>query len=135
DRHKDKPFMLYLAFNAVHLPPHATKKYLDRFPKLEGQRKIYAAQLSALDDAVGEVLAKLRAEKLEENTLIFFISDNGGPPANGSNNGIFRGTKGTVWECGVRVPFFVQWKCKLPAGAVREAVVASIDIFPTALAA
>jgi arylsulfatase A-like enzyme len=137
DRHGagKEPFLLYLAFNAVHMPAHATQKYLDRFPNLEGKRKTYAAQLSALDDAVGQVLARLREQKQEENTLIFFISDNGGPIPNGSNNGIFRGTKGTVFEGGIRVPFFAQWKGKIPAGQTREDLVCSIDLFPTALAA
>jgi arylsulfatase A-like enzyme len=129
------PFFLYLAFNAVHTPQHATQKYLDRFPKLEGKRKIYAAQLSALDDAVGQVLAKLREQKQEENTLIFFISDNGGPAGNASSNGRFRATKATVYEGGIRVPFFAQWKGKIPAGQTREDLVCSIDLFPTALAA
>jgi arylsulfatase A-like enzyme len=135
DRHQKDPFLLYVAFNAVHLPAHATQQYLDRFPKLEGQRKVYAAQLSALDDAIGRVLAKVRDSKLEDDTLIVFTADNGGPKQNGSDNGIFNATKGTVYEGGVRVPLYVQWKGKLPAGAVREDLAATIDLFPTAAAA
>jgi arylsulfatase A-like enzyme len=92
--------------------------------------------LSALDDSIGSVLAKLRETGLEEKTLIVFVSDNGGPEkANASDNGAFNGVKGTVYEGGVRVPFFVQWKGKLPKGVTREQLAATIDIFPTAIAA
>ena len=95
--------------------------------------------LSALDDAVGRVLSALRDQKLEEQTLIFFLSDNGGPMTkmgqNGSNNKPLKGQKGDTWEGGVRVPFFVQWKGKLPEGKVYEAPVIALDLLPTALAA
>src|SRR5207247_550519 len=85
--------------------------------------------------AVGAVLAKLREAKLEENTLIFFISDNGGPPANTSHNAPLHGVKATTWEGGIRVPWLVQWKDHLPAGKVYEQPVIQLDILPTALAA
>src|SRR5207302_1319551 len=80
DKHASEPFFLYLAFNAVHTPMQATEKYLDRFPSVKDkQRQTYAAMLSAMDDAIGRVLAKLREKGLEDDTLIFFFSDNGGP--------------------------------------------------------
>ena len=136
DRHKAEPFFLYLAFNAVHTPMHATPKYLERFKDIpEGNRRTYAAMMSAMDDAVGAVLAKLREEKLDEHTLVFFISDNGGPPANASSNAPLNGRKATTWEGGIRVPFLVQWTGRLPAGKVYDHPVAQIDILPTALAA
>lgn len=136
DRHKEKPFFLYLAFNAVHTPMQAPEKYLKRFPTIaDKNRQTYAAMMSAMDDAIGAVLAKLREAKLEENTLIFFISDNGGPPVNGSNNAPLNGRKATTWEGGVRVPFLVQWKGRLPAGKVYEQPVIQLDLLPTALAA
>ncbi len=135
DRHKDKPFFLYLAFNAVHLPLQATDKYLKRFEAVTGDRKIYCAMMSAMDDAIGNVLAKLKDAKLEEDTLIFFISDNGGPESNASNNGPLHGHKQTTWEGGIRVPWMVQWKGKLPAGKVYDRPVIQLDIQPTALAA
>jgi arylsulfatase A-like enzyme len=136
DRHKEKPFFLYLGFNAVHTPMQAADRYLKRFPNIKDKnRQTYAAMMSAMDDAIGVVLAKLREAKLEENTLIFFVSDNGGPPVNASSNAPLNGRKATTWEGGVRVPFLVQWKGHLPAGTVYDQPVIQLDILPTALAA
>lgn len=136
ERHKATPFFLYLAFNAVHGPLEATAKYRDRFRDIEDpRRRTYAGMMSAMDDAIGRVLATLKENKLEENTLIFFVSDNGGPPVNASNNGKLRGHKASTWEGGVRVSFLFQWKGHLPAGKVYDQPVIQIDFLPTALAA
>jgi arylsulfatase A-like enzyme len=139
-RYKDKPFFLYLPFNACHVPIQATEKYLERFKHIEDKnRRGYAGMLSAMDDAIGRMLTTLRKHKLEENTLIFFVSDNGGPMTkmglNGSNNKPLKGQKGDTWEGGVRVPYIVQWKGTLPAGKVYEHPVIQLDILPTAIAA
>ncbi|MBM3837749.1 MAG: sulfatase [Verrucomicrobia bacterium] len=137
ERHKDRPFLLYLPFNAQHNPLQATKKYLDRFPNIaDEKRRTFAAMMSAMDDAVGRVLAKLREIKQEENTLIWFFSDNGGPTqATTAKNGPLRGVKATTLEGGVRVPFCVQWKGKLPAGKTYEHPTIQLDILPTSLTA
>jgi len=141
ERHKASPFFLELAFNAVHTPMHATDERLARFGAIEDKpRRTYAAMLTALDEAVGRVLDTLRASGLEENTLIFYFSDNGGPTMlgttiNGSRNDPFRGSKRTTLEGGIHVPFVVQWKGKLPAGTVYEKPVIQLDVLPTALAA
>ena len=137
DRHKAAPFFLYLTFNAVHAPLQGAEKYLARFGDIEDERRrTFAAMLSAMDDNIGAVLDKLAAEKLDENTLIFFIADNGGPtPSTTSRNNPLHGFKAQVWEGGIRVPFSVQWKAKLPAGKVYDNPVVSLDILPTALAA
>ena len=136
ERNREKPFFLYLAFNAVHTPMQATPKYRDRFKEIKDKgRQTYAGMMSAMDDAVGAVLTKLRETKLEENTLVFFFSDNGGPPVNSSNNAPLSGRKATTWEGGIRVPWLVQWKGRLPAGKVYEQPVIQLDILPTALAA
>ncbi len=113
----------------------ATEKYLARFPAIEDQRRrTFAAMLSAMDDAVGRVLARLRDLNLEQDTLIFFISDNGGPTRNTtSRNDPLRGYKGQVLEGGIRVPFFLQWRRRLPAGKVYEHPVIALDIVPTVL--
>ena len=137
---KAKPFYVYLPFNACHVPNQATEKYLARFAKIEEeQSRIYAAEMSAMDDAVGRVLESLREHGLEENTLIFFLSDNGGPMTkmgpNASNNRPLKGQKGDTWEGGIRVPFLVQWKGHLPAGKIYESPVIQLDILPTAVAA
>jgi arylsulfatase A-like enzyme len=130
DRHRDRPFFLYLSFSAVHRPLQATEKYLERFSHIQDEAR------RKFDDAVGMVLATVRDSGLDEDTLIFFLSDNGGPThAITSRNDPFRGVKGTVWEGGIRVPFIVQWKGRLPAGAVYPAPVTSLDILPTVLAA
>jgi arylsulfatase A-like enzyme len=140
ERSKDRPFFLYLAFNAVHTPLQAPQNALDKFSgETNEQRRTYLAMLSRLDDAVGRVLNKLRELKLEEQTLVFFLSDNGGPTtkfaANGSRNGPLRGSKGDTWEGGIRVPFLVQWKGRLPAGKKYDQPVIQLDIAATALAA
>ena len=135
-RHQKEPFYLYLTFNAVHQPLQATQKYLDRFKDIPNrQRHIYAAMLSAMDDGIGAVLRKLRDAGIEENTLIFFFSDNGGAPGNASRNAPLRATKGTVYEGGIRVPFVIQWKGQLQAGKTFDHPVISLDVLPTAVTA
>ncbi len=132
-RNKEKPFFLYLAYNAPHAPLQASEKYLSRFPNIKNpNRRTYAAMVSAVDDGVGRVLAELRKQGLETNTLVFYLSDNGGPiEANASNNQPLRGAKGSPWEGGVRVPFAVQWPGHLPKGLVYDQPVISLDIFAT----
>ena len=135
-RHADEPFFLYLPFNAVHTPLQAPAQYVRRFRAIrDPRRRTYAAMVAAMDDAVGTVLDALRSRGLESQTLVFFLSDNGGTAANASDNGPLRGHKGTTWEGGVRVPFFVRWDGHLPAGQVYDRPVAQIDVLPTALAA
>jgi arylsulfatase A-like enzyme len=126
-----------LPFNAQHAPLQATPKYLDRFPHIKDEnRRLFAAMMSAKDDAVGRVLAKVREMRQEENTLIFYVSDNGGPtPVTTSRNDPLRGLKATTLEGGIRVPFLAQWKGKLPAGKTYEHPVIQLDILPTAIAA
>jgi arylsulfatase A-like enzyme len=137
ERHKDRPYLLYFPFNAQHAPLQATEKYLSRFPNIaDEKRRTFAAMMSAMDDAVGRVLDKVRQLGQEENTLIFFLSDNGGPTASTtSGNGPLRGFKATTWEGGVRIPFCVQWKGKIPAGKTFDQPIIQLDILPTAITA
>ena len=141
ERQRSRPFFLYLAFNAVHTPMHATDKYLARFTAIaDERRRTYAAMLSAMDDAIGRTMATLRAAGVEENTLIFFFSDNGGPTmptttVNGSSNAPLRGSKRQTWEGGIRVPFVIQWKGHLAAGKTDSRLIIQLDVLPTALAA
>lgn len=137
ERHKDEPWFLYLAFNANHTPMQATEEYLSRFPNISDPlRQKFAAMHSAMDDNIGKVLETLRKHNLEENTLIFFLSDNGGPTrANSSRNTPLRGFKAQTWEGGIRVPFIIQWRGTIPEGRVYDDPVIQLDVLPTALAA
>ena len=132
-RHRTTPFFLYLAYNAPHAPLQATENYLARFAHIaDVKRRTYAAMVSAVDDGVGRVLAELRTQGLEANTLVFFLSDNGGPlEVNGSNNTPLRGKKGDAWEGGIRVPFAAQWPAQFPQGLKYDRPVVSLDIFAT----
>lgn len=135
ERHKEAPFFLYLCFNASHSPLQPPQKYLDRFPELSGKRQAYAATTAALDDAVGSLVAKLREHNVEQQTLIYYTNDNGGPIQDiTADNSPLGGAKGSLWEGGVRVPSFVYWKGKIKSGE-RSHPVISLDIFPTAIAA
>lgn len=136
DRHKSEPWFLYLPFNAQHAPLQAPQQYLDRFPNLSDKRKIFAAMMSSMDDAIGRVLAKVRELGQEENSLIFFIADNGGPTASTtSSNGPLRGFKMTTFEGGPRVPFLAQWKGTFRSGTVYDYPVINLDVLPTIMAA
>jgi len=137
DAHRDEPFFLYLPYNAVHSPMQATHKYMERFPDVvDEHRRVFAAMLSALDDGVGAVMGKIREAGLEEDTLVFFLSDNGGPTAElTSSNLPLTGGKGQLYEGGTRIPFLVAWKGQLPAGRIYDEPITSLDLLPTALAA
>lgn len=137
DRKRNTPFFLYLAYNADHSPMDAHPEYFERFASITDlRRRQFAAMHTALDEGVGSVLRKLRESGLEENTLVVFFSDNGGPTANNSSrNDPLRGFKSQTWEGGIRVPFMMQWKGTLPAGKVYDYPIIQLDLYPTALGA
>lgn len=135
DRHQKEPFFLYLPFSAVHGPFVGPQPYLSNFDDMTpANRRKYAADLSQMDDIIGRVLKRLRDRGLEENTLIFFFSDNGGP-GGASRNTPLRGTKWTLWEGGIHVPFIVQWKGHIPPGRELNQPAIQVDFLPTAIAA
>lgn len=136
-RHATQPFFLYLSFNAVHTPMQAPSHYLQRFAHIKDEgRRIYAAMAAAMDDNIGRVLATLREKGIEENTLIFFLSDNGGAPQNYSENAPLRSGKYEVYEGGIRTPFFFRWKGgDVQPRAESAVVITALDILPTILAA
>ncbi|MCY2994669.1 MAG: sulfatase-like hydrolase/transferase [Planctomycetota bacterium] len=139
ERHKAQPWFLYLAFNAVHTPLHATDERLAKFPEIaDKQRRAYAAMLLALDENVGRVRKKLAETGLEQTTFVVFISDNGGPTMpgttiNGSRNDPLRGSKRTTLEGGIRVPFLVAWPGRLKPDVYDQPVI-QLDASATALA-
>jgi arylsulfatase A-like enzyme len=137
DRNKSRPFFLYLAYNAVHAPAQAPKDdihaYQQRFPNLSKKRAILMAMLEHLDNGVGSVVTKLKEECLFDNTLLFFLTDNGGSKAMEANNAPLRGFKGSLEEGGIRTPFIVSWPEKFSGGRTVETPVISLDILPTTL--
>ncbi|MFM8892986.1 MAG: sulfatase-like hydrolase/transferase, partial [Planctomycetia bacterium] len=136
DRHRTEPFFLLLTFNAVHGPLEKPADDAGRFASIQdGRRRTYASMLAELDTGVGRVLDAVARAGLTDDTLVVFISDNGGPPGNASDNGRLRGHKASTWEGGIRVPFVVRWPGHLPAGATYDRPVIQLDVFPTALAA
>lgn len=138
-QHRNEPFFLYLAFHAPHTPIQTIDRYYQRFPGIADETvRIYTAMVSAVDDWVGAVLAELRTHGLEDDTLVIFASDNGaakGSDLEGRYNLPLTGHKRNLYEGGIRVPFLLQWKGRIPGGQRFAPPVSSLDIFPTALAA
>ena len=137
-RNKAGPFFLYLAFNAPHVPKQAPKAVYDRMDYIKdpGLRTHYA-MIAALDDSIGQVLDKLKAEGLDKNTIVVFTSDNGGPDyiRNPYQNLPFRGWKLTYFEGGFNVPYFIRWPGRVKPGTTIHGVASSLDLFPTLLKA
>ncbi len=141
ERNHQQPFFLYIAFNGVHYPMHAPRRYVDRFQDLSFERGMYAAMLAAVDDGVGAVMKKLSDYNLTENTLVMFTADNGAtrekraglnqqiPEA--GHNGILRGYKFSVFDGGMHPPMIMHWPGVIPAGQVIDEVGCHIDILPT----
>jgi arylsulfatase A-like enzyme len=135
---KERPFFMYVAFNATHTPLHALKSDLAAVEaETAGQqepanRLKLRAMARGLDRGVGVILDELKKQSLLENTLVIFLNDNGG--AVGHDNAPLRGHKGQTWEGGMRVPFAMQWPGVLPQGKVDDRPVIALDIFPTAMA-
>ncbi|MCG3167017.1 MAG: Arylsulfatase [Bacteroidia bacterium] len=134
---KEHPFFLYLPYNAPHAPLQAPADYYAQFAHVEDHiQRTYLAMIKNLDDQIGRLTRTLDSLKLTENTLIFFLSDNGGAAYNGStDNYPYRGGKLTNFEGGIRVPFMMQWKGSIPSGIRFPYPVSSLDIFTTAASA
>ncbi|NDV61242.1 sulfatase-like hydrolase/transferase [Puniceicoccales bacterium CK1056] len=133
ERHKDDPFFLFLSYNAPHTPMQAPEEEIARFVEIKDpKRRTYAAMVSIVDRGVGQVMDKLKELDLDKETLVFFLSDNGGPIyANGSNNKPLRGAKSDVWEGGWRVPFVLRWTGEVEPGSEFDEPVSSMDILGT----
>ena len=143
----DQPFFLFLAYNAPHNPsnldpeirpyPQATDEYLALYPngntKQEKQRQGFAAAVTQMDHSIGRILEEIKKQGKEDNTLVIFLSDNGGS-AGGSNHPL-RGSKARFFEGGVRVPCIVKWPGTIPQGKVNDEFLSALEIFPTVMAA
>ena len=124
----EKTFFMFVAFNAPHGPLQAKPEDLKKF-----KNNKYAAMIWSLDEAVGKIVKTLEKNKLMDNTMIWFLSDNGGTCEQASN-GKYNGKKGTLFEGGMRVPFFLYWKPVIKPGSVYNKPISSLDIFPTSVA-
>ena len=133
DRNQENPFFVYLSFNAVHTPMHAKEEDIEQ-QSLKGskKRKIYAAMTQSMDENIGKLVNYLESKDLLDNTLIAFINDNGGAGNNASKNSPLRGNKGSYWEGGIRIPFFLHWPNKLKAKTI-ETPISTLDLIPTFL--
>ncbi|PBI88808.1 Arylsulfatase [Rhodococcus erythropolis] len=141
------PFYLHVAFNAPHFPLHAPNKYRERFAHLPAERGIIAAMISALDDAIGTILARLDHHGLRDDTIVFFMSDNG--PSReirnwldgtqtafyGSTAGALKGHKFSLFEGGVRVPGIISWPSRIPSAQHTATPMVGMDVMPTFLEA
>lgn len=133
ETHKRKPFFMYLAYNAVHTPMEAKKVHLEKYK--DHPRKQLAAMTWSLDENVGKLQNKLKELNLLNNTLIYFLSDNGGAYNNKSKNGSLKGWKGNEFEGGHRVPFLLSWPNQIKGNKKFDGLISSLDIFPTSIAA
>ncbi len=130
-----KPFFHIVAFNAPHTPLEAPPDLLLNYPTLSGNAQIYAAMLESLDRAVGGILAELSAQRLDADTLVVFLSDNGGPGNGVARNTPLKGSKSSVYDGGVRTPAIWRWPGVLRAGTTSDQFLAAHDLFPTVAAA
>lgn len=134
---KPEPFFLYLTFNAPHVPFQAPKEYYEMHADEKDENKrVYYAMINALDDAIGNLVEKMESLGLDENTIIYFISDNGGATYTGAtDNGPYKGGKLTNFEGGVNVPCIISWKGHINEGEVYDKPISSFDLFATAVEA
>ncbi|WP_405295685.1 sulfatase-like hydrolase/transferase [Algibacter sp. Ld11] len=129
----DKPFFMYLAYNAPHAPDHATRAYLEKTKHIEyAGRSVYAAMVNAVDTNVGKIDSTLVANGIKDNTIVVFLSDNGGRMQHADNRPN-RGHKGMLFEGGIKVPFFINWPNKINGGQTYSKPISSLDLFPTLL--
>ena len=135
EEHRDQRFFAYVPYSAVHNPMQAPEEYIGRFSNPDPGRNTYLAMLAIMDEGIGAILDTLDRYDLTENTLVIFLSDNGGARGTTANNGALRDYKHSVYEGGIRVPFLLRWPARIPAGTVSDEPVISIDVFTTALAA
>ncbi len=137
-REESEPFFLYAAYNTPHTPAQAPEALLQKYAHIpDPKRRVYVAMVDALDQGVGDILQKLTDIGKRDNTLVFFLSDNGGSTGNPHvvpDNTPFRGQKGNLFEGGIHVPFVAQWPARWPVGSTYEPQVISLDIGATALA-
>lgn len=138
EANRNRPFFMYLAYNAPHTPLQALKSDYDALPQIKDHtERVYGAMIRQLDRRIGDVMAKLKETGLDDNTLVIFTSDNGGAWYTGiaGHNRPYRGFKGTFFEGGIRVPIFMRWPGKIAPGSTRADVAQHLDLFATIVGA
>ena len=130
---RDQPFFLWVSYSAPHTPLQAPEEYVEKYSGIKDPvKRVYRAMIDNLDDNLGRLMGFIDGSGLAENTLIFFISDNGGAEYTlTTDNGRYEGGKNTEFEGGVKVPFIMRWTGTIPAGMRYDPMVSSLDIFPT----
>jgi arylsulfatase A-like enzyme len=137
ENHKQKPFFTWISYSAPHTPLQAPIEYAEKYKHIKDPvKRVYRAMIHKLDDEIGRLMDYLAANDLEKNTLLFFISDNGGAEYTlTTDNGRYEGGKNTEFEGGIKVPMIIRWTGTLPAGKRFEPMVSSMDIFTTSATA
>ena len=127
----NSPFFLFLSFNAPHTPMHAKKEVLEKFK--DNPRKVYASMMWSMDEAIGSVINELKENGQYDNTIIYFLSDNGAAKSNNASPFPFKGWKGNQFEGGVKTPMIMTWKNKIKPNTQFNGFISSLDIFKTSL--
>jgi arylsulfatase A-like enzyme len=138
---KHQPFFLYLAHYAVHIPLEADKRFYQRYIEkgLDSSEAKYASLIEGMDKSLGDIMKYIEERGIEKNTVIIFMSDNGGlslPPRKGmpyTHNLPLRSGKGSVYEGGIRVPMLLKWPAVVKPGTVSSQYLIAEDLFPTLL--
>ena len=129
----NNPFFLFLSFNAPHTPMHAKKEVLEKFK--DNPRKVYASMMWSMDEAIGNVIESLKENNQYDNTIIYFLSDNGAAMSNDASPFPFKGWKGNQYEGGIKTPMIMTWKNKIKSNTQFDGFISALDIFKTSLEA
>ena len=127
----NNPFFLFLSFNAPHTPMHAKKEVLEKFK--DNPRKVYASMMWSMDEAIGNVIESLKENNQYDNTIIYFLSDNGAAMSNDASPFPFKGWKGNQYEGGIKTPMIMTWKNKIKSNTQFDGFISALDIFKTSL--
>ena len=127
----NNPFFLFLSFNAPHTPMHAKKEVLEKFK--DNPRKVYASMMWSMDEAIGNVIKSLKENNQYDNTIIYFLSDNGAAMSNDASPFPFKGWKGNQYEGGIKTPMIMTWKNKIKSNTQFDGFISALDIFKTSL--
>ena len=129
----NNPFFLFLSFNAPHTPMHAKDDVLEKFK--DNPRQVYASMMWSMDEAIGNVVEALKENDQYDNTIIYFLSDNGAAMSNDASPFPFKGWKGNQYEGGIKTPMIMTWKNKIKSNTQFDGFISALDIFKTSLEA